>query len=638
MLAGFGSLRKKILVGYLVLVTIIASVGIWAVYNFVRLNRVLSDVTSQNYVSVLAVENMVGAIERQDSAELLILLGEIRGGNDIYGIGRGDFQAWLLREEHNITLPDEGRVVGQLKDDYVRYDGLFGQLNDLMVAGEHDRARQLYLAQISPLFRDIRAWLEELLEMNNRALMSGNARSTFMAQRATVSTIVVAALAVILGLLFGLGVSAAVVQPTFRLTEAVRRIREGNLDEKVDVTSTDEIGELGREFNGMVAELRAYKEAVRGKIMAEQEKALTIIRAIDDGVVLTDENEKVAMINPAAELLFRRGRHDVVGEALLEVTEQPEIVEMVRKSLAQGIAPHNRTIVREVNGKEHFFDVEVALLPTLRSRDGASRDGGSSDGTRATGAAVLLKDVTYFKHLEKMKSDFLSDVSHEIRTPLTSISMGIGLLLERKTVAGTKRESELLDIVEEEVARLASLVDELLELSRFESGRARLELQNVPLGAFLERAVAPFRPQAESRNVALLAGFSEDLPEVRLDPDKIQSVVSNLIANALRYTPPVGTIEMGARARDGEVEVSVADTGPGIPAEFREKVFDRFFQMKEHPGGKAGLGLPISKAIVQSHGGRIWVDGEEGKGARFSFTLPIAGPRENSDQTGGVHS
>lgn len=627
MLAGFRSLRMKILVGYLILVTIIACVGVWAVYNFVHLNRLLTDITSENYISVLAVENMVGALERQDSAELLLLLGEVRAGGDLYRTRRGDFLAWLTREENNITLPGEGRVVRRIRTDYMKYDELFGRLNDLVLAEQNDRARQLYLAQITPLFTDMRTQLQKLLEMNNQALMQGNNYSTRMARRATVSTVLVAVLAVIVGVLFGLGVSAAVVRPTVHLTEAVRRIREGNLDERVTIKSSDEIGEMAKEFNSMLSRLRAYEEAMRGKIIAEQEKALTIIKAIDDGVILTNDRQEVVMINPATEAIFGRSSREVVGRDLFDVTEQPEIVSMVSKALESGHAPHNRTVIKEVDGEERFFDVEVVPLQLATPE---TRDEAAADASRTSGAAILLKDVTYFKRLEKMKSDFLSDVSHEIRTPLTSISMGIGLLRESKNLAELEREAELLGIVEDETERLATLVDELLELSRFESGRARLEFQKVPFGFFLERATAPFLPQAESQNVELRTDVVGGLPEVRMDPDKVQSVIANLLTNALRYTPTGGKIEVKVFVRNEEVGVSVSDTGPGIPAEFKEKVFDRFFQMKGRPGGKAGLGLPISKAIVEAHGGRIWVESEEGKGSTFTFTLPIAGPRDNS--------
>ncbi|MDI3280098.1 MAG: ATP-binding protein [Bacillota bacterium] len=611
------SLRQKILLVYLIPVLLSAAVGAWAIYNFLLLNRVLTAITRENYLSVLAAENMVGSLERQDSAELLLLLGEVRGGSDIYQLGQADFSSWLRRAEQNVTLPGEGEVVRRIKEKHEEYDLLFRRLHDLVVAGEAEQARQLYLARIEPLFKELRGRLQELLEMNHRALMEGNQRSRNTARRAIFSTVGFASGAILIGVLLGLGVSGAVVRPTVRLTEAVRRLGEGSAQGMAEITSNDKIGELAAEFNRMVARLRAYQEDVNSRITAEQEKAATILEVIDDGVILTDEREQVVGLNPAAEYILGLKSDEAKGKSIFWVTRQPVVAEMVREVMARGRVAHNRTISLNLEGEEHFFDVEVALL----------RGGPGEAAPEGRGAVVLLKDVTYFKRLERMKSDFLSDVSHELRTPLTSISMGLGLLSESKLLAGAQRESQLLATVQEEVSRLTQLVEELLALSRFEAGRVQLKLQSLSLAEFLQRVAAPFQPQAEAQGVELRLDLPEDLPALKADPEKLRSVVANLLVNALRYTPAGGRISVGARAKGGEVTISVSDTGPGIPAALREKIFDRFFQIGERPGGQAGLGLAIAREIVRLHGGRIWVESEEGKGATFSFTLPLTGPR-----------
>ena len=618
------SLRGKILAGYLALVTITAAVGIWAIYNFAKLNQVLAAVTKENYISVLAAENMIGAIERQDSAELLILLGEIRGGNDIYQMGQAEFGQWLDQEKRNITLPNEGTVVRQLTADYLAYDGLSRRLHDLAVAGNQSGARRLYLAEVEPLFKRIRSQLQSLLAMNNQALMDGNQRSKQSAWRAAVSTAVVATVAIMLGAFFGLGLSGAVVRPTIRLTEAVRRLREGNLGEEVAVTSRDEIGELAREFNSMVSRLRAYEEALTDKVVAEQQKALAIVRAVDDGIVLTDEERRVQMLNPAAENILKLAGQEAIGRTADQVLKQPVVDTMIETAIRTGEMPHNRTVVLEGNGRERFYDVEVVPLETKEAR---TRRG---TAVGVSGTAVLLKDVSYFKRLEKAKSDFLSDVSHEIRTPLTSIAMGIGLLQESGALAALERERNLLGTVKEETARLSALVEELLELSRLESGRSQLRIEEVPFPPLLNLAVDALRPQAEAQGVDLVVEVRDNLPKVRLDPDKIRSVLGNLLTNALRYTPAGGRVGVKADLQAEDLTVSVSDNGPGIPPEAREKIFDRFYQIPERPGGQAGLGLTITKTIVQTHGGRIWVDSQAGSGATFSFAIPVAGPKNEA--------
>ncbi|MGE5552194.1 MAG: ATP-binding protein [Bacteroidota bacterium] len=620
------SLRGRILLGYFILVIIIASVGMWAAINFAHLNRVLTDVTRENYVSVLAAENMVAAIERQDSAELLLLLGEVRGGVDIYQIGKREFADWLLKEKRNITLPNEGSLVRRIERDYRRYDSRYATLHGLILAGKTGEARRLYLMEIDPLFRGIRHDLQDLLLMNHQALMDGNQRSKRSAWRATVSTVVVASAAIVLAILFGLGISGAVVRPTVRLTEAVRRIRAGNLQGGLEVTSTDEIGELALEFNSMVLRLRAYEEALTGKVAAEQQKALTIIEAIDDGVLLTDWHHRVVMLNPAAEIILGVASAEAMGRDICEVTKQPILRRMIDEALANGKASHNRTIVTESGESRRFYDAEVVPLK-------AERESRRNEGN--LGMVVLLKDVSYFKRIEKLKSDFLSDVSHEIRTPLTSITMGVGLLRESKTLASLARERDLLAMVSTEAERLTSLVEELLLLSRLESGKTRLNLKETDLSLLIERTSAAFRPQAESKGIELRTEIDRGLPHILTDQDKLQSVVSNLITNALRYTPKGGSVAIGADRHGDGCRISVSDTGPGIPSSAAEKIFDRFFQLEDRPGGQMGLGLPISKAIVEAHGGKIWIESEPKKGTVFRFTLPGRIPAGEGDKKEG---
>lgn len=626
---GFRGLRKKILSGYLILVLIIASVGVWSIYTFFHLNRVLAQVTRQNYMSVLAAENMIGALERQDSAELLVLLGEVRSGNEVFQRGREDFAKWLGVEVNNITLPNEGAVVNKLRKAHQRYLSVSRELYNLAAAGNLTQARALYLSEAEPLFKSVRNDLQDLLEMNHLALLRGNERSRRTAQRATVSTALVTAGALVIAVLFGLGLSRAVVMPTVRLTEAVRRVRDGHLDQKVPVepaSERDEIGELALEFNRMVSRLRQFEQSMAGKVVAEQEKALAIVNTIDDGAILTDEQQRIVMMNPAAETILGVTAASAVGADVWQATQRPEIVEMLRAVLSTGRPPHNRTVMYTVNGENHYFDAEVAPLV-----HGEVSEMSSETANAVTGSVILLKDVTYFKRLEHLKADFLSDVSHEIRTPLTSITLGIGLLRESKTIKNSERDRELLETVSAEAEHLTTLASELLEISRLESGQMKLKLQETSLIFILESGVSAFAAQAETQKVMLQLEADPGVPRVRMDPDRIRSVVYNLTANALRYAPSGSIIQIRASRTSEGVLVTIHDEGPGVPPTLKDKIFDRFYQVKGRPGGLAGLGLPISKAIVEAHKGSIWMDSGEGKGTTFSFVLPVGGPGNIED-------
>lgn len=600
------SLRRKIFVGYVILVAVIAAVGVWAIYNVLELNKVLVDITKENYISVLAAENMIAAIERQDSGQLFMLTGEGERGRAICEAGRKEFAYWFEREANNITLPGEDELVTQVRDASERYDHLFTVLQSLMDAGQAAAARRLYFEEIQPVFGNIRGNLQSILRINDAEFMAGNARSGAKARQAALSVAAVAGSAVVFGVLFALALSKAVVKPTVRLTDAIRRIREGNLNETVAITSQDELGTLASEFNNMLSRLRDYENALHGRLAVEQQKALAIVRSMKDGVLLLDGNRRIVMLNPAASAILGIDGERAVGEPVSGTALRSAIGRRIEKVVGSGGEAAKDTVASKRGDAEAFYEIETVPFCI---------------DAQEMGWVVILKDVTYFKLLEQKKAAFLASVAHELRTPLTSISMGVGILNE----GGAKNaaDGELLAIIQEETDRLRSLVDDLLELSRLDSGPRQLNLQPVSIAELLERAVAPFRLRAEANQVSLLTEVAENLPAVEWDADKIQSVVANLIDNALRYTEAGGTITVGARQRGSSIRLSVADSGPGIPADLQDRIFDSFYQIKGKPAGKAGLGLAICKAIVKRHGGKIWADSVEGRGATFRVELPI---------------
>jgi NtrC-family two-component system sensor histidine kinase KinB len=239
------------------------------------------------------------------------------------------------------------------------------------------------------------------------------------------------------------------------------------------------------------------------------------------------------------------------------------------------------------------------------------------------GVVLLLQDVTKLTELDHLKSGFVMTASHELRTPLTSIAMSIGLLMESATAKLSANEQELLQAAQEDVTRLRALVNNLLDLSKIESGRMEMDFEAVGVPVLANRAVAALTSQVEEKGVVLSQHMPQDLPQVKADPNKITWVLTNLVANALRYTDHGGHIRVAAARVDNFVHLSVSDDGTGIPLEYQAKIFDKFVQVKNHRNvGGSGLGLAISKEIVKAHGGTIWVDSAPGQGSTFTFTLP----------------
>jgi signal transduction histidine kinase len=241
------------------------------------------------------------------------------------------------------------------------------------------------------------------------------------------------------------------------------------------------------------------------------------------------------------------------------------------------------------------------------------------------GVVTLLQDVTRFKDLDRMKSEFIATVSHELRTPLTSLSMGIDILSQEVVGSVNQRQKDLLVAAKDDSERLRKLVKELLDLSKLESGKYEMKKEFVDFRRLVADAVRPLRLPFEEKQIELALDIPENLPALSADSHQLNWVVTNLLSNALRWTDTGGKVQLTATEDHHVLYVTVADTGHGIPQESLETVFDKFVQLKsstETTPGSVGLGLAIAREVVEAHGGRIWVESQIGVGSTFFFTLP----------------
>jgi signal transduction histidine kinase len=260
-----------------------------------------------------------------------------------------------------------------------------------------------------------------------------------------------------------------------------------------------------------------------------------------------------------------------------------------------------------VDGSERAFRVRTTPM-----RDNAKH---------LLGAVTLLEDITHLRELDRLKSEFIATASHELRTPLTSVQIGVHLLLEGAVGELNDKQIEVLSACREDCARLDQLMRDLLDLSRIEAGESQPQLQTLSLRELILKEADELRPQVETKGLSFRLDLPPDLPPVHADASQIARVITNLVVNAIRYTKE-GEIGINAARRGRYVVVSVSDTGIGIPTEYLPHIFEKFVQVPGAPTGGAGLGLAISRLIVDAHGGQISAQSELGQGATFTFTLP----------------
>jgi PAS domain S-box-containing protein len=381
-----------------------------------------------------------------------------------------------------------------------------------------------------------------------------------------------------------------------------------------------------------VKKARLYEDLGREKRQTEQmfqnvqEKSNeleAVLQGIGDGVLVTDTALNLVMMNPVSAHIFGVEDDPLLGKPLEYTVGHAGLVEVIRGAEK---AP-GQAVIREIRvpmTREHPEMVCQALATTV---PGAAGD--------ARGVVTVLRDITSQKQLEQMKSNFLSVISHELKTPLHSIKGFVDIILMGKTGRINELQQDFLSTVRGQTDQLQNLISDLLEFSRLESGQIKLRVEEISLADVAQKVVEKLSPQAQEAQIALLSQIPEDFPTVEADALRMEQVLTNLVDNAIKFTPANGRIVVAAEDVGDRVLVSVADTGIGIPPAEREKIFERFYQVDSgaaRPYRGTGLGLSICKHIVEHHRGRIWAEGAEPQGSIFKFVLPkrLEGGRELS--------
>ena len=614
------NLRTKLLTGYLVFVAALVVLGGWSAWRMLKMGDVSRRIISNNYDSVVAAQEMKESLERQDSAAVFALLGARERAEAQMREHRARFDANFRKAANNITEPGEPEIIETIRrerDAYYRlFDAFLARVNATAanpeLRNEESAERAEYFTRLEPQFNKLRGDCEQLLQLNQRAMLAKSEAAAGVARRWFYLTLLMAGLLVCASLALAFWLADRIVRPLRQLMATTARIAKGDLDAEVEVTSRDEVGQLAAEYNRMAEALRILRRSEMGQLLVAQQTTEAAIDSLYDPVIVTDSEGRVTKLNRAAQEIFgseeeNAGRH--VGEVARDQLIAGAVAEALRSQQPVANEGAASVLPLAVDGSERAF-----RLRTTPMRDGERR---------LLGAVTLLEDITHLREIDRLKSEFISTASHELRTPLTSVQMGVYLLLEGAVGELTDKQQEVLEACRQDCVRLDKLMRDLLDLSRIEAGESRPQLAPVRTRDLVARVSGELRPQVEAKGLKLRVDAPPDLPAVMADRTQIERVISNLVVNAVRNTKH-GEITISAERRDGHVVLSVCDTGVGIPPDYLPHIFDKFVQVPGAQAGGAGLGLAISKSLVEAHGGQISVRSEVGRGTTFTFTLPVA--------------
>lgn len=374
---------------------------------------------------------------------------------------------------------------------------------------------------------------------------------------------------------------------------------------KVPVSGNDIVGELARGLNEMSARIANQLQCLGG----ENKRLNAILQGMGDGLMVTDAKGNIIMVNPSFRNLFTLP-NETEGKPLSTISRLPSIHEAFR-----GVVETKKEWVGEFCYPPHGErTLQTHWFPLL-------------DGGEIQGVVAGFHDISDLKRLEKVRRDFVANVSHELRTPVTIIKGYAETLLSGAMKTDPERADRFLGIINTHAERLASLIKDLLALSELESRNLAIKLDPFPISGIVRQACMLLEEKALSKDITINLKNTLEMPPVMADPGRLEQVLINLLDNAIKYTPEHGSISISATEINDLVQVSVADTGVGIPPSDLTRIFERFYRVdaaRSREQGGTGLGLAIVKHIVQLHGGSISVESTHGKGSTFTFTLKKA--------------
>ena len=582
------SLRSRILRGTLVMLAIAIAFGALALPGIYRLSGGIRETLYRNYVSIEAAKHMHDALYALELAERGQTVGrELPSSRDL-------FMHWIDVEEHDLTEAGEAELAGQI-DRAGR--ALFAELGaNPAVAHDAD-------------FAALHTQLDRLIEMNRAAMFRADSRASRMGRRLTYEFAGGLALLLLVGVALSWTLASTISQPLDELADRLRSFSlRGGPPQRLGPQPLAELQPVAQEFNRMAERLEQFEKLNIDRVIYEKNKTEAIIESLEDGIVLIDPSGIVTHINEIAALILGVEREDALGSPFDDLNSSHPHYLRVRAALSEG-ANHDRIEVDlHVRGRDHIY-----LLKPMPLRQGEEQ---------SFGTILILQDITYLRDKDRARANLVATLSHEFRTPLTSLALSAELLEKNKSRLDPKQQ-ELVAAIDEDVRRMRNLADDLLNLARGDPRAIRIHSVPLDIGDLAQAVTKRFMIQAQQKQVELVAETPPRGLAVRGDPVKLSWVVSNLLGNALRYTPPGGKIEVAVGRGNGFVRLKVADTGPGIPAEIRNRIFERFTQWSVDglETGSSGLGLAIVKDIVEAHGGRIFVSSSE-HGSEFTVELP----------------
>ncbi|SCY96726.1 PAS/PAC sensor signal transduction histidine kinase [Flavobacterium anhuiense] len=569
-------IKTKLNLGVGLLFLMIIILSLVSAYSVFLIKQDTENILKSNYNTLEYSRNMILALDEMKSGSKETIQS---------------FEENLEKQTQNITEPGEKQATEKLKASFA-----------LLNKNNSDETVKTQIRQ------DIFA----IMKLNLDAIKQKSDIAKHSAETANLSIAIVGSLCFLIAFNLLVNLPNNIANPIRELTLSIKEIANKNYSERVHFTSHSEFGDLAKSFNTMAQKLEEYHDSNVYKLLFEKKRLETLINNMNDPIIGLDNEGIVLFVNDEALKIIGLKSEDIIGKHASELAVSNDLIRSL--ILKESETPKKQPLKIFAHGKESYFEKEIhniTITPTGEERE------------INIGDVIILRNITLFKELDFAKTNFIATVSHELKTPIASIKLSLQLLENGKTGDMNDDQKQLVESIKDDSQRLLKITGELLNLSQLETGNIQLNIGKSNPYEIVKYAVEAVKVQADQKQIQLVVDADENLKNVKADAEKTGWVLINYLSNAIRYSSEKSTILIKLKEENNQMVFQVIDTGKGIDTRYKDRVFDKYFQVPGSQKSGTGLGLAISKEFIEAQNGSVGVESNLGLGSTFWFTLMV---------------
>jgi len=567
----------------------------------------------ENYQSVESTKYLIQSLDEIKNQQSKYLLSDPKYFNDsLYHQNIELFRKHLKALEGNITESGEDEIIKNIKNSFNQY------IDNFKLSFEKTNYnKDTFFLELIPSYDATQSLIIDLWDMNMDAISYKNSLLKNTAHRAFVIISFIGTICFIISSLVFFQYPKNISKPIVLLTQGIKEIAKRNYEQRIQIDSNDEFGELAEAFNTMAAKLDEYEHSNLSELLFEKKRIDTIINNMKDSIIGLNERNEVIFSNTLACQLLNVNANDIIGLYAPDLAAKNDIFHNIFKDVIKDATKQLKEfkpIKLEINETPTYFTKEILDVNLIKTGE---------TSTVNVGKVIVLKNITRFLEQDEAKTNFIATISHELKTPISSLRLNLKLLNDNRIGSLNSEQLSIIEALQQETNKMLKITSELLDLAQVETGNIQLNIQPSSPVQIINYAQETSLHHAKAKHINLQFRIEDNLPFIMADSEKTTWVLLNLINNAIQYSDIDSLIDISAETIKDAVLFKVQDYGIGIEAQYLKKIFDKFFRVPGSSQKGTGLGLAISKEFITKQNGRIWAESTPGKGSCFYFSLPV---------------